>query len=197
MKAILFLAATLAMISPAEASQPFKDNAGIIHIQGFTPSQKILIFNGDTELVRRPKANKCGLLTIPIPIGHAAYGENLVIAGTYINTFSVPTEPVPFCNRVNGIHSLSSQPSGAFKTPEGLIVISGLTPSMSYEVVYLGLLNHKAYRANKCGHIKFPAPLTGAFKVASPTTEFYSVSGLSESLPEICISGQRFAPSIP
>jgi hypothetical protein len=204
MKNLLSTLMLFMAISPAAfASTTFKDSKGLIRIQGLTPSQKIVVGTNDKPYMKRVSTSKCGVLSVPVPL--TGYGNALSIAGTYFLTApnSMPTESVPACvlNSTTGQYELATPPTNqAFRNSEGQIFVSGLPARTKFEIIYVGLLNPKTFTADQCGGIKF-ATQSSFFKIFDPTIQPYTaqthtVANLPTQNPDLCLKGQRYAPSI-
>lgn len=144
--AVVLTGATAAL---ADIPAVFRDAQNNIYVTGQSPSARVSMTYKGLMKSRDYQANSCGWIllrsstTTPIP-------ASVTVAGTTINTSSLPTQLMPSCN--NGVAEETR--TANFKTNEGTVVIVGRAPS-SYVTVQTPQDKARSATANACGVAKF------------------------------------------
>jgi len=173
-------------ISPAFAN-PFKDDAGNIHIQNLTAGQKVEYSSG-SGLERKITANYCGLLIIPVPTG-ATMPASITVDGSAVDTTSLTVQSVPTCTN----NTLKESRTTNFKDANGRVILVGKTSGIQSTVLYNGVPAVKSLTANTCGYARIsnsvanPAPADFTYN-GQP----YTTASLTVQTPNRCIDGKKF-----
>lgn len=189
--AIVVTGATAAF---ADIPAVFRDDQKNIYVTGQSPSARVSMTYKGLMKSRDYQANSCGWILLR-PSATAPIPASINVAGTTVNTSSLPTQLLPGCN--NGVSEETR--SANFKTNEGVIVIVGRTPG-GYITVQTPQDKVRTATANACGVAKFSNSTTYQHSNTTPISledapGASTIANLSQQDGVLCSRGTLYVPA--
>ncbi|MGI0494303.1 hypothetical protein ACN4EG_21155 [Alkalinema pantanalense CENA528] len=153
-----------------------KDDKGNIYVGGANNGE-VTIAITDAPKTKSLSVNACGV-AIWRNSSTAAVPDSFTVNGSTINKASLPSALLPKCLATG---QLEESRSSNFITPDGAVVLVGLTPSSSVKADYLAAVN-KVVKTNACGFGKLSNSTTKPF-TASQTFDLGSGPVSFSSIP--------------
>ena len=193
-KVLIGLLATFSLSAPVLADPIFtRDSDGNLYVSGLAPGAEHEIIFPNVDRIRTVVANPCGALVVrygsaPLP-SSLTYRVTGTTDGVVVNPAELPVSLLPNCR--NGQWDVA--PTANFRTSNNTVVIIGVSPNVSYQIVTQENRTRKA-KANACGFVRYangtanPIPAT---VIAGGVT--VTVADLPDR-PLLCRNGRTFAP---
>jgi hypothetical protein len=197
-KILVGLLAAFSLSAPVFANPTLsRDSDGNLYVAGLAPGAEYELTFPNADKIRTVVANACGALLVrygsgtPLPSSFSYRVTGTTTAGTSVNPSELPVGLVPTCT--NGQWDVA--PTVNFRTSSNTIVIIGVTPNVSHQIVTQENRTRKA-KANACGFARY------ANGTANPIPAVVIADGSSVTVanlpdrPLLCRNGRTFAPVV-